>query len=143
MLKYITFIIIIFSFLTGKSQCTDELLTEASKSLDNFVYVKDFKIKLKEAVEKRDAKEVTYTVILNKGVNYKFILADAKEYDGKLVFELFGDRGKLVSSYNEDLDKHYSVIEYSCKRSGMYFINLGFEGAKEGCGILVYSFEKK
>lgn len=143
MLKYLTLTIFLFSVLIVKSQCDGkQLLTEASKSLENFVYVKDFKINLKEAVEKRDPKSITHFVLLNKDVKYRFILAEAEGYEGKLIFDLFGDRGIVVSSYNQDTKKHYSVLEFACKKSGMYSISLGFEGAKEGCGMLVYSLEK-
>lgn len=142
MLKTVLFISVIFSSLYVKSQCSETLLPEATKKLDTFTYTKDFKIKLKEVVQSRDEKYVSVSVMLNKGTKYRFVLDDAKEYEGRLIFELFSDRGRQLSSYEPVVEKHYTVLEYTCNRSGMYFMNFEFKDAKEGCGVLVYGFKK-
>lgn len=142
MKRFLFLIGVTLSSLPMSAQCNDQLIAVANQKLDSYVYVRDFKIELKEAKKKKDKKSFTYTVILNKEIKYRFILEDAKEFEGRLVFELIGSKGKIMSSYNEKTKKHYKVLEYSCKRSGVHYINLGFSETKEGCGVLVYSFKK-
>ncbi|MBW6483359.1 MAG: hypothetical protein K0B10_09880 [Vicingaceae bacterium] len=126
--------------MTTKAQCNDQLLIAASEKLESFIYVKDFKIKLKEVKAKKDPENVTYTVILNKDMKYRFIIEDAKDFPGRMIFELYGDRGKIMSSYNPGTKKHYTVLEYNCTKTGIHYINVGFQDKQEGCGVLVYSF---
>lgn len=144
MLKYILLIIVIFSSFMAKSQCSSTLLPVASEQLEDFIYIKEFQVKLKEVKEARDANQITIPIMLNKGTKYRFVIDDAKEYEGRLIFELHSDRGKrILSSYVEEVKKNYSVLEFVCNRSGMYFLNLEFQEYKEGCGLLVYGFKKQ
>lgn len=132
----------LFFFTTIKAQCNDQLLVAASEKLETFTYVKDFKVKLKEVKTKKDPENVTYTVILNKDMKYRFIVEDAKDFPGRMIFELYGERGKIMSSYNPDTQKHYAILEYNCTKTSIHYINIGFQDKKEGCGVLIYSFKK-
>ena len=106
MLKYGLLTVVVFSFLVVKSQCSSTLLPEANKKLETYTYVKDFQIKLKEVKEARDKNQITIPVMLNKGTKYRFVIDDAKEYDGRLIFELHSDRGtRQLSSYVKEVKK--------------------------------------
>lgn len=138
-------IVIVFMIcwaLVTKAQCNDQLLDIASEKLAGFVYVNNFKVKLQEVKKKKDPRNVTYTVILNKGVKYRFVVVSAEEYESKMIFDLMGYKGKLASSYNAATGKHYPVIEFLCQRTGVHYLYLGFQ-EKEGCGALVYAFKEK
>tara|TARA_B100000809_G_scaffold264708_1_gene321273 strand:+ start:1724 stop:2158 length:435 start_codon:yes stop_codon:yes gene_type:complete len=144
MIKTIIIVAIMFSSLNVISQCSQVLLPEVIRKLADFTYTKDFQIKLKEVKSSRDNGFMTIPVMLNKGMKYRFVLDDAKELEGRMIFELHNDRGKRkLSSYVIDLDKHYSVLEFICGLSGMYFLNFEFKDTKAGCGVLVYGFKRE
>jgi hypothetical protein len=124
--------------MTAQSQCNDQLIRDASNKVGNFYYVKDFKIKFKKA-KKNKVNKMLHSVILNRNTTYLFILGDAKEYEGRILFQMFGDKGKLLSSYNPNADKYYEKLQFTCESTGMYQITLEFSEGKEGCGILVYA----
>jgi len=138
---FILAIISCFTFV-AKSQCSATLLPSATKKLADFTYVKDFQIKLRQVRTARDKKQITMSVMLNKGTKYRFVLDDSKDAEGRLIFELFSDKGKRqVSSFRPEIKKHYYILEYICNASGMYFLNFEFEDFKAGCGVLVYGFK--
>ena len=80
-------------------------------------------------------------VILNSGSVYKIFTVSAKDYQGKLIADFYTQEGLLASTYGQELRKHYESIEFECKKTGIYYISLYFEGAKEGCGICILSVE--
>ena len=138
--KYIIIFLAVFFPYIVNAQCSEKLLPEMSKKLDTYIYVKDFKIKLKKVEEARDRNQITIPVMLNKNTKYRFVVDDAKEYEGRLVFELFSDRGKQLSSYVVELEKHYPILDYHCNTSGMYYLNFEFKDDKGGCGVVLYGF---
>lgn len=131
---------ILTSTLFSFAQCNDQLLAVASERLENYNYVKDFKIKMKKG-KKGDVPFQRSTVILNAGFKYKIFTANAKEFDGKLVADFFSQEGLLASTYAPSSKKHYESIEFECRKTGVYFLTLYFEEGKEGCGVCVLSIE--
>ena len=142
MTKYIALFMLLLWSIIGLSQCKETLLPKANSKLEDYTYLKDVPVALKEVKESKDKRQVTVPVMLNKGTKYRFVVEDSQNHEGKLVFELFGERGRKVTSYLPDYDKHFSVLEFVCTQSGMYFMNFEFTGAKEGCGVVVYGFKK-
>jgi hypothetical protein len=138
MLRYFILITVVFSFITAKSQCNDQLVGDASKKIGDFYYVKDFKIKFKKA-KKNKEKKVLHSLILNRNTTYLFILGDAKEYGGRIMFEMFGDKGKLLSNYNKKSMRYYDKLQFICESTDMYQITLSFSEGQEGCGVLVFA----
>ena len=133
----------VFSPLLVSSQCRDALFPEVMKKIDTHTYIKDFQIKLKEVKTARDKDQITMPIMLSKGNKYRFVLNDAKEFQGRLIFELYSDRGaRKLQNYIKEIDKFYDVVEFDCHTSGMYFLNLTFKDKKEGCGVLAYGFTK-
>jgi hypothetical protein len=122
------------------AQCNDQLLAVASERLENYNYVKDFKIKMKKG-KKGDVPFQRSTMILNAGFKYKIFTASAKEFDGKLVADFFSQEGMLASTYSASNKKHYESIEFECRKTGVYYLTLYFEEGKEGCGVCVLSIE--
>lgn len=142
MIKNITFIIVgVFISITLHSQCKEQLLPKANVKLDDYTFVKDIPVKLNEVKESKNKDMITIPVMLNKNTKYRFVIEDSKDYEGRLIFELFGEKGRKVSSYIPDIKKHFPVLEFTCSQTGMYFMNFQFEDSKEGCGILVYGFK--
>lgn len=135
--------ILLISSSLSFAQCNDELMGIASEQLGDFVYVNDFKVRLREVKKKKDVASMKYSIILNKDVKYRFVIANANEFPGKLVFTLFDNTGKILSSYNPASQKHYKVIDYTSKRTGVHYVDLGFLDGQEGCAILLYSFYQK
>lgn len=140
--RFILILLSVFFSVTLKSQCPDQSFESVSDKLQAYIYIKDFKVTFKEVVSKKDPEFITYTVVLNKDIKYRFIIENAKGSDANLIFELFGERGIIVSSYDTITQKHYSILEYNCKKTGVHYFNLSVEGKKKGCGMLVYGFKK-
>ena len=124
----------------SKAQCNDQLLTIASEKLKGYNYVKDYKIKMKKGKKDNPPFQKT-TMILNSGCRYKIFTLNAKEYDGKLIADIFSVDGAVASTYSNDSKKHYEAVEFNCKKTGVYYLTLYFEGAEEGCGICILSIE--
>ena len=140
--KYLLIMIGISTFsLSSLAQCNDQLLTLASEKLTNYNYVKDFKIKMKKGKKDAPIPSQRSTVILNSGARYKIYTVSAKDYDGKLIADFFSQEGIIASTYGQESHKHYESIEFECRKTGVYYISLYFEDAKEGCGICILAIE--
>ena len=141
-----TLIVLLLLGLSGSAvmaQCDDTLLDEPADKLGKFVYLRDFKARLKKGKKGKLAPQLTYSVILNKGTAYRFIMNSADGFNGTIVMDLFDRRGKLISSYNSSADKHYEVIDMLCKQTGVHQIALSFTEGQEGCGVVVLGFQQR
>jgi hypothetical protein len=140
-LSYIAAILLLSCIsLNANAQCNDQLLNVAIEAAGDFTYLKDFKVKMKKAKRNSPAPTMKYTVMLSKGNKYKLVGASAQDYDGKIVFELYDQRGKIGSSYNHTTRKHYKEVEFICKKSGAYYVLVYFQDGYEGCGVAMLSF---
>lgn len=134
-----------FTFLVSSAsfgQCNDQLLDMGLESIEKFTYLKDFKVRLKKSKKSKPA-VAQYTVVLSKGTKYRFSTANASEFEGKLIFDLFDDSGLVLSSYDKTSSKSYSVVDFTCKKTGRYYIAFYFTQGQQGCGIGVLSFMNK
>jgi hypothetical protein len=145
MTRFLTLITALtFTLLAAPSfaQCNDQLLDTSLGAIEKFTYLKDFKVRLKKSKKTKPA-VAQYTVVLSKGTKYRFSTANASEFDGKLIFDLFDDSGLVVSSYDKTNNKSYSVVDITCKKTGRYYVAFYFTEGKEGCGVGVLSFMNK
>ena len=124
-------------------QCNDELLTRASTKLgDEFVYLKDVRVRLKESKKNQPPYTIKQSLVLTFGVTYKFVIQNAKEYDGKLVFSLFDMDGVVATNYSESSGKVYYEVLYKCKKSGVYNLTAQFKDGAEGCAVCMVGMNK-
>ena len=128
--------------VTASAQCSDQLLEQAAETLGEFVYVQDYRAKLKKGKKGKPNPIMKYSIILTKGTRYRFVGASAQDFDGRLVMDLYAGAGKMGSNYDKNRAKFYDAIEFTCKRSGLYYLVLSFDEGKEGCGTAVMGFQK-
>lgn len=123
------------------SQCGPQLLTNAAEKIDDYTYVKDFKVRLKKARRRQPTPYLKNTIILNKGTRYRIFVANAEEYDGELIFELYDRENIITSNFDNQTEKYYDGIEYDCMRTGAYTLVMYFSGGHEGCAAVIVAFE--
>jgi hypothetical protein len=143
-LDKLKFVLVTFGMLAASAsfaQCEDQLLAKAANMIGDYTYTKDFRVKLKKAKKNESLPFVKQAVILNKGVKYRIFLCNADEYPGQLVFELYNNEKKILSSYDVDRQKHFKIIEFDCKQTGAYTAIMYFQEGQEGCAISVIAFE--
>lgn len=128
--------IIVFASLAGRSQCNDELLSLAINQMgEDFDYVKDIKIRLKKSKKGKTPLSIKQGIILNKGQTYKIYARNAKEYDGRIIFQLHNVKGNIAKSYSNGT--HFKAVTYKCTATGMYYLSSYYENGEEGCSVVV------
>jgi hypothetical protein len=125
------------------AQCNDKLIEIAAARLEGYNYSKDFKVRLKKAKKGEQAPSHRITVILNRGFRYKIFTTSAKEFNNKLVADLYNNEVKIASTWNKDSGKHYEAIEFECAKTGAYFLTLYFDDGQEGCGVAILGVESE
>lgn len=148
MKRTLTLLMLGFTFLMWSepvsAQCNDELLARASEGLNGYLYMKDLKVYLKKTKKGRTPMSAKYSLVLNKGTKYRLVSSNAKEYDGKLVYKLFGPSGTMVlTNYNEETGALYDVVDYTCRSSGLYYVVVSFTEGHEGCAVCLLGFQEK
>ena len=63
--------------------------------------------------------------------------------DGKVIMDLFDRKGKLLSSYDVQRNKHYQVIDITCRSTGVHQVALSFSEGKAGCAVVVMGFSER
>ena len=137
MKTFITIVIVTFFSFNGMTQCNDQLLSMAVNQLpEGFNYVKDIKVRMKKSKKKGPPISMKQGIVLNKGQVYKFYARNAKEYDGKIIFQLQNNRGVMGASYSNG--RHYTKgFSYKCNATGMYYLTSFYENGLEGCSIII------
>ncbi|MFW5644371.1 MAG: hypothetical protein ACOCZL_00525 [Bacteroidota bacterium] len=140
-MKTMRFILIILAFLIPGNlfaQCdSDTFLDNCASGLETFTFIKAFNTQMK----KTDVKEFSY--VFSKGSTYMIIGCDQQIEGERLIVNLYDRNRKLiVSNYNKKTGKYYPDIIYPCSATGVYYIEVTFEGAKGGCGVTILGFKK-
>jgi len=143
-MKPVLTILAIFLFLfmrdIGFAQCNEKLVEEAaSKAGSNAIFMREFRVHLHEGTIKNPAPLKKVLVILNKNVVYRFTVADSKEYNGRMLLQLF-NKGELLGSTFDIAQKREKLwFDYRCPQTGTYQVLLSFINGLEGCGAGVMS----
>jgi len=119
-------------------QCqSDEFLDNCASKLESFTFIKAFNFEL----GKGEKEEFSY--VFSKGSSYIIIVCDQNVNGEKLVVNLYDRNHKLIaSSYNSKTKTYYPDILYPCTATGVYYLDAGIEGNKEGCGVTILGFMK-
>ncbi len=119
-------------------QCdSDAFLDNCASGLDDFTFIKAFNT----SMNKNGTEEYSY--VFSKGSTY-MILACDPDIDGKRMIVNLYDRNRklIVSSYNKKTKTFYPDLVYPCSATGVYYMEVTFEGSKGGCGVTVLGFKK-
>ncbi|HBH47449.1 MAG TPA: hypothetical protein DDX98_02365 [Bacteroidales bacterium] len=132
-------LIFLFSGITAFSQCNYQLVEKAAQLAgSNTVFVRDFRVRLSDASMDDPVPSGRFPVYLNEGVNYRFTIANAVEYDGKAWIEL-SRRGQLFATNMTDDSTYVQNFDFLCERSATYQLQVNFGQGLEGCSAIALS----
>lgn len=134
-------ILLIISSLQGvKAQCNETLVKQAIQESGNeAIFLKEFKVKFKKGKANRPARVAKYSTFLKDSTTYRFNVVNAKEFDGKVILQLFR-KGKLLGSTFDFTTSTYSKsFDYECNKTGTYQILMSFIEGKAGCATGIMS----
>ncbi|PLX14601.1 MAG: hypothetical protein C0599_18555 [Salinivirgaceae bacterium] len=136
--KIITVILFsVFLFnLNTHAQCGNELKREAYEKIKGGTYLKDFRIRFEESSKKNPDSE-EFTIMLYKGVRYRFVLKNDKTKEGEAVIKLYDDFKIYASSYDGASATHHNVFEFFCQKTQAYYVSGHFLDGKKGCAIIM------
>ncbi|MCK4920055.1 MAG: hypothetical protein KAS71_03355 [Bacteroidales bacterium] len=137
-LKIILFLMLLTTPKISFGQCSsDEFLDNCAAKLETFTFIKAFNTEMKKT------QKVEYSYIFSKGSSYMIVACDQDIPGAKMIINLY-DRNKklIVSSYNKKSKKHYPDLLYPCSATGVYYLEVTFEGSKGGCGVSLLGFKK-
>ncbi len=138
--KILYILLFIGCSLSVYSQCNYKLVEiAAAKSGENSVFIRDFKVKLKPGTMDNPSPVGRFPVVLNKGVHYRFTIANAEDMEGKAIMQLVRRDQVLGSTYDIENQLDIQVFDYHCDKSATYQILISFIHGKEGCAAGVLS----
>jgi len=133
--KFLIFAVLLFMVGfsgTAIAQTEDELVEICGLIAKDATYLKDFKIKL----DAGDPPPVQrFSVILKKDIKYRFSVCNSKDFEGKVVLELFDNNRLLAQTYVIATGKEYPMIDYVCSKTGAYHLSFKFKDAKQGLAV--------
>lgn len=135
----ILFLCFIFNETQIKAQCNDTLIkTAIFESGPDALFLKEYKVKFKKGKANRPAKVAKYSAFLKDSTTYRFNVVNAREYDGKVILQLFR-KGKLMgSTFNLETLNYNNSFDFYCDKTDTYQVYMSFIEGKAGCaaGIL-------
>lgn len=125
------------------AQCSGVLLDKCAPTVQDFVFLKSYTIKLSKGKKNDDAPVSKYSTLLTSGTKYRITSCNAEEFPGKVIVQLSDQTDRVMAStYNIKSKKHYPAVEFVCQKTGVYYLKYSFEDAKEGCAVGILSLKK-
>lgn len=106
-------------------------------------YLKDYVVKLPKATTLDKVPVAKHTLILVKNTHYRFTVCNSEKYPGKGIIQIFDNKKLIASNYNKEKDKIYSSVDFICKKTGPYTINISFKDGEQGMAVSILSYVKK
>ena len=137
-IKYIILLIVsVFAFnINAKAQCGNNLKRECFQLIKSGHYMKDFRLRFEQS-SKRNPKSEEYSIILNKGNRYRFVIKNDKTKEGEAIIKLYDDFKIYASSYDEASATHHSAFDFMCQKTQVYYLSGHFLEGKKGCSIIM------
>jgi hypothetical protein len=131
--------LILFSIVSANvsGQCDDAFINSCSNGGEKVKYIKHFRIRFAEAPNVKKRSEGMFTLMLNKGSHYRFLICNDASKPGSTIMELSNDFAQFGSNYNAQNDSEYKAFDFLCTKTGPYYIKMFFKDGKEGCGVCV------
>ncbi len=107
---------------------TDKGIRELNKQ-GGYTYLKSY------PVSGENGKKYSY--IFSQGTNYMIALAN-RESDAKGIFITIFDSNKKEIATSRADGKFYPAVSFTCKRTGIYYLQFSFDNTREFCaaGVL-------
>ncbi len=151
------FIILVFAIValamttsTADAQCKQQVVYQCATQTEKAIYLRDFNTKLK-----RDAADeetgMKWTVVLNKGTQYRFSLCAPDGFQDQVVLTLYDSEHPenskpWGSTYDKTTKSDRKSFDFICNKTAMYYISIRFkagEGSKKACAVGILSFVGK
>ncbi len=137
--KYLSILFVLVPILLH-AQCNQQLVEKAAELAGtDAIYLRDFKVKLSEGNMDNPTPTGKFPVYLNKGVNYRFTIANAVEYEGKAYIELSRRSQNYADNKNTKDGNYVNSFDFPCHRSATYQLLLNFGTGEAGCAAIVMS----
>lgn len=124
-------------FLLGFSeilyaQTEDELVEICGMIAKDATYLKDFKVRM----DAGDPPPIQRSsIILKKDIKYRFSVCNSKDFEGRVVLELFDNNRLLATTYVIATGKDYPFIDFPCSKTGAYHLVFKFKDGKPGLAV--------
>lgn len=143
-MKTLIIFILIFSSFSGFAQCNDSLVQKAiSESGSDAIFLKEFKVRFDKSKASQPVRVAKYSAYLKSGNQYRFNVCNAREYEGRVVLQLFKN-GKLKgSTIDLNTQEYKNSFDFYCRSSDTYMVLLSFIEGKSGCAVGVLSLVPK
>lgn len=133
-----TCLILLMSFLLfglsikSMAQSEDDLVEICGMIAQDATFLKDFTIRL-DAGDPPPTQR--FSVILKKGIKYRFSVCNSKDFEGKVVLQLLDNNRLLATTYVVASGKDYPSIDYVCTKTGAYHLFFNFREGKPGLAV--------
>jgi len=133
-LKISAIVFIAFLGMSGLyAQDTQDLVQQcASKAGDDATYLKDFVVKLDGAPNGSRSPMYRQSLALRKNITYRFSLCNKKSSEGEAVLRVYDQANLILSTWYPASGKEYNIINFQCKKSGVYTVVISFKEGKQG-----------
>ncbi len=126
--------------LSAIAQCNHRLVEIAANEAGaDAIYIREYKVKLSKGTMDEPSPTGKFPVFLNKGVQYRFTVANAREYEGQAIVEVTRRGQQYAGNYNFNNYTYSSSFDFLCDRSSTYQILINYGAGKEGCSAIVMS----
>ena len=124
---------------TASAQCGLALKDEVMKEIGKATYMKDFRVRLEPVATSKKKKE-EFSILLNKGTQYRFTVKADSACTDQVVLKLYDFTKFYGSNYDESDGMSYTSFDFFCAKTQVYYISLSFAEGKEGCAAAVVSY---
>ncbi len=134
-------IAICLCFFRGQAnaQCDNTLVDRAvSQSGANAVYLREFKVKF-DGLERGKIPLAKYPVLLSKNMTYRFNVANAEGFEGKVILQLYLKDKLIGSTFDEKKNSDRKRFDFKCDKAATYEVVLSFHEGKPGCAVGILS----
>ncbi|MEA2042480.1 MAG: hypothetical protein U9N85_08000 [Bacteroidota bacterium] len=129
----------------AKAQCKQQMVYRCATKGRNAIYLRDFNTKLRK-VRGGEESGTKWTVVLNRGTRYRFILCTPPEFESKVELTLFDSQHPERTKPWGRTESNRPIFDYVCGRSGMYYVSIRYKegyGKKKTCAVGIMSFVGK
>lgn len=136
---------LLFAFVgSAFSQCGDVLVDSAIVECgSNTIYMREFKVRFNEGTINTPVPAKKYSVLLNEGVIYRFVVRNAQEFEGEVILQLRNKNEVLGSSFDVVNNIDNQSFDYTCEKTGRYQIVMSFKEGRKGCAAGVMAMVLK
>jgi hypothetical protein len=137
---FITLLLMLSTGILSYGQATDSLVAKCAMNAGaDAKYLKDFRIQLGKTTAKSDLR-FKANMSLWKNTKYRFTMCNTGDSKGQLILSIKDDANKVImSSFDQNSGKTYSVVDFECNKSGIYHLNYDFLNGQQGSGVGIVS----